>query len=372
MLNNCEKNRSGIFLLTTTVILGLVLGGMCIFGDILLTRLNEDFSFFDGIRMSQKEDSLYGRILFSRYRYKFYMGQEKKADLLVLGSSRVMQFREKFFKNISFYNAGGAMNSIQPGIDFINLLSADALPKIVILGVDMWWFTQELVYKASEFKMSAIEEFFYMRKSILLSHFFGNFKQLKFTLNSSEAHFPNRIGAPAAQLGEGHRSDGSYRYGLYLSGKIKIDYTLSDVKKRISGRYGHFEGGKAVDKSLKGLFSEFIALMKDKGIVPVVFLTPFPHEICAILEESEAHKGLFGDFKNTVRDICQQYGVEFYDFVDMKTFGASDKDIFDGLHGNERAYALLTRKMANSPVLGRFIDVEAIEKTYQPSAPDVR
>jgi hypothetical protein len=78
------------------------------------------------------------------YPIKFYKTTKTKLvspDILILGSSRAMQFEEEFFDStFSFYNAGGAINRLDNFEQFWKRL--DNKPKYLIITVDAWWFNE--------------------------------------------------------------------------------------------------------------------------------------------------------------------------------------------------------------------------------------
>ena len=65
-------------------------------------------------------------------------------EIVSLGSSRVMQFRDSHFSG-SFVNAGGAMNSIAEGRDFLEYIVDNDNLKLLIIGVDFWWFNDKFI-----------------------------------------------------------------------------------------------------------------------------------------------------------------------------------------------------------------------------------
>ena len=73
------------------------------------------------------------------YRYKLMLHDLRKGSVLVLGSSRVMKFREYAF-NTAFVNAGGVANSLGKARAMLELLIGTHRPKVVLLGLDYWWF----------------------------------------------------------------------------------------------------------------------------------------------------------------------------------------------------------------------------------------
>src|ERR1700722_4483896 len=82
----------------------------------------------------------------SGYYYKQEMYRKIKPEILILGSSRVMQYRKEFFSR-SMLNAGGAMNSINEGFSFVTDSFNEVAPKVLIMGLDYWWFSAN--YKAT-------------------------------------------------------------------------------------------------------------------------------------------------------------------------------------------------------------------------------
>ena len=61
-----------------------------------------------------------------------------QADVIALGTSRVMQFQSDFFTG-SFYNCGGAVNQNFREYTFF-LTDLEYKPEVIILGMDSWVF----------------------------------------------------------------------------------------------------------------------------------------------------------------------------------------------------------------------------------------
>ena len=95
-----------------------------------------EFSAVDEVaaRQSAGEAILYG----PAYRDNYYVFKRastihRRPDVLVLGSSRSMQFRAGLFgPNERFYNAGGAAQSIFEARRFVMDLPADSLPRVLM------------------------------------------------------------------------------------------------------------------------------------------------------------------------------------------------------------------------------------------------
>ena len=102
--------------------------------EYLLYRFNENLDINQSVEMQANENVLYGRILLGQDAiYKTKMTKKLKPEIVVLGSSRVMQFRREFFNNnLIFYNAGGSMPNIDRGIEFINDITKVYTPKVIM------------------------------------------------------------------------------------------------------------------------------------------------------------------------------------------------------------------------------------------------
>src|SRR5438552_8112008 len=110
-----------------------------------------EFTPLRQIAAAQAEQTplLYGRAYRDNlFAYKLIATQFRKPEVLVLGSSRVQQFRSLLFnKNgTAFYNAGRATQSIYETRQFLEALDPSTLPKVLILGLDQPWFDMQSGY----------------------------------------------------------------------------------------------------------------------------------------------------------------------------------------------------------------------------------
>ena len=73
--------------------------------------------------------------------YKFQSVLARKPEVLVMGSSRVLQFREQFFdKTSKFYNAGGPFGTVRHFRIFLESIPQELLPELVVVGLDHHYF----------------------------------------------------------------------------------------------------------------------------------------------------------------------------------------------------------------------------------------
>ena len=70
-------------------------------------------------------------------------------SVIVAGSSRTMKFRAEMFgdRATGFYNAGGMINSLRDLHEFCLTLPSTRTPAVLLLGVDLWWFNDDVEVK---------------------------------------------------------------------------------------------------------------------------------------------------------------------------------------------------------------------------------
>ena len=104
--------------------------------ELLLWRTGETWSLERVITAQERNPHAF----FSRdvidhgtFRYKYLQVLRRHPQILVLGSSRVMQFRAEMFgaQAGDFYNAGGMIHSIEDLNNFLDRLPPDATPSPV-------------------------------------------------------------------------------------------------------------------------------------------------------------------------------------------------------------------------------------------------
>ena len=167
----------------------------------------------------------FGRLFLDQgtFRYKYLQILRRRPEILVLGSSRTMQFRAEMFggQAASFYNAGGMIHSIGDIDQFLDLLPQDATPRMVIIGLDFWWLNADFPrLRVNSFATDAKEDGTYRWQghASVLSEFARNpglFLDLV-THGFGKKRNVNAIGALALFRQSGFRIDGSKRFDLRI------------------------------------------------------------------------------------------------------------------------------------------------------------
>lgn len=372
------KKRVLIILTQTAIILAVFIG----VGEFFTRIYNEQYTFTEGIEHHIKNKTLYGRIIYSNYSlFKLEMTKKIKPQVLVIGSSRVMQIRKQFFKNKTFYNAGGIMTNLKQGLVGIDEILNEYSPEVVIIGLDMWWFNPKYNMKAWNFpyNYNNLNHRSYLYGEVFRQYLFpsGKIKYLDFSISKSYAAKRNdrltqqhpTTGIVAWQLGDGFRPDGSYQYGKRLAGIEPIDSTFADTKNRIAKSKSRFVASQDISAQNLAEFEQMIQKLLAKNIKIVLFLAPFPAEIYSILTTDPGQKKFFKLFRQETYLLAQKYNLQFFDFSNFASVESTDNEAFDGFHGSEKTYARLTLKMARSGpnAISPYIDCNAIENYLENS-----
>ncbi len=296
------------------------------------------------------KDIIVGTVLQNTDKYlKFYTAQSIKPEVLVLGTSRVMQFTRNNFKNrYTFYNAGGAVHSSHGYKDFINKLNYN--PKIIIVGFDQYFFNN----KWNE-KSNSLHNYEYNYKPILILEE-GLRLFIKGDVNIFKLKNKNKsIGLNAVIHGDGFKSDGSYYYNRIINCpdteySKKFLYPFEDTMARIISGERRFEYGDVVDDKAISEIEEFLSICKKRNIEVVAIIPPFAPLISDKLQSTGKYNYIKCIYPKLV-DIFKRLNYELYDFSYSKSIGDNSYYI-DGFHGNSQVYSnIVSEILANGSKL---------------------
>lgn len=308
---------------------------------------------------------------------KLLMVADLKPEILILGTSRVMQFRHQFFKNKSFYNAGGGIKSLPEIKRFLNdKRIQNYSPKILILGLDQNFFNynwdkvegepldfdekQNIDYSSMRYLISqilpGILRDIYNRKVNYASFF-------EKTINDGI----NRIGYTAHWDQSGFLNDGSYHYGVALRDQMKstyYDYKFKQTYERINNSSDGFEYGTEINANALKLLDEILTLCKKRGIEVIGFLPPYADEILNYMLQFNENYEYIRKLPGELISIFAKHKFTFLDATSNSSLGSALSEVTDGYHGSEKSYVRLLMKLiktnktleANSQSLSYFQD----------------
>lgn len=291
--------------------------------------------------------------------YKLNGVKQVKPQVLILGSSRVMQIRQYFFKpGCTFYNAGGFTASITDLDCFLNNLPAGYNPRMLVVGIDQYWFNANtssfdavtdcnIVNDSSALYSLFKYRFFEIYRDI----YNGKIKLAKLFNN-------NNIGLNGMMNNEGFRQDGSYRYGKILANhENDVDYGFKDTYKRIKDGNSRFEYGTDVSEKALQALDAFLGDCSRRNIHVVGYLPPYAHAIIDTMMKIGSNYAYIKKLQAALKPLFYKYKFTLNDYTDVATTGAGPGEYIDGFHASEKA---MLRAMIglnrNDTVLNKFCD----------------
>lgn len=319
-----------------------------------------EYSGYEQVIRQQRDTPhkcLYGSAIHNTdFDYKVYLLREVKPKVLVLGSSRVLQMRARFFAAPAM-TAGRAMTSITEGHAYLQEVLANP-PDVLIIGADYAWFNGRDPQPAIDIHAPLIKagpdypgvfsdgvKFYkWLRQGRIA------FADLMSAFDPASCN----IGLAARNKNKGYGPDGSYYYtdlvtGATPNGDSGFKNSINDVEKGIGG-FKH--AATADNKSLEG-FLAMLDTLQDNNIHTLIFFPPYASVVNQRMHKFAEKYAYTDDLKNKLR----QQHIAYYDFTDAALLGADDCEFVDGFHGGEVLYARILRAMAaGDETLRRYVD----------------
>ncbi len=353
----------GLFLVCLLVVLPYSFFWVYTCGDVGLERVVErqakgDFVIF-GSGVSQD---------FVDYKLSLYAAVRPK--IVALGSSRVMQFREAYFRK-SFLNMGGVAGNLPVLRSTIDAMLDVHVPEVVILGLDFWWFMPKwnpdpfaeepptsgsYTYSVSTLKKPWT---WLLDGKIGLSDFFAPLLTL-----AGSGFRSDRFGVMAQTTDDGFASDGSWYYTAETTGQKKpFDYAFRDTLKQVN--YGikafYHAGSDEPAPSTRHLdaLAEIFCRLRTRGVRVYCFIPPLAETVySAIRDRKAAYPHLFELF-----NALRERGIDVLDLTNPRTLGANDCEFVDGFHGGEICYLRVLRNLCDQwSQLMAYVKVEAVTR----------
>jgi len=303
---------------------------------------------------------------------KLALVDQTRADVVALGSSRSLQFRDVFFTS-SFANAGGVMGELEDARIFLQHMRAYHRPTLLILQLDHWWFLthrgprptrpMEGPKAATDITLQKlIRPYEWLLDGSLAPDIFLR-GALGADVNAGWTGY-RPIGVQALRIGRGLRADGSYLdaklwYGATPKhGSEGFRQTLTNIEL---GRE-KWDPSRTLDPEMIADLQEIISLAQASADAVVVFLPSLPASVYEALEVSPA-----GDAVRSIRAALREtvHRAPYFDFHDPATLSDTPCEYLNGDHGGDVSYARILLAMAQDArgtAVRAHVDVERLRR----------
>lgn len=343
---------------------GVIVGGLVYVGELMPLQTVVDYQTSD-------EPVMYRPRFGNRdTQFKSAMVNRLQPEIVTVGSSRVLQMRDGLLTEApsAFYNAGAPAWTLDQLEEWLALVDDEALPDVLILGIDPPWFNS--AYTGDEFKTYAsdVEYTLDITRSFLQYLVQGRpFDLAQLLVREERRSGALGLGMRPIQDGHGFRNDGSEQYGDFLVAGWLWQPTERDrhIQWMRNGEE-MYVFGDTISPDRLAQFERFIATLDERGVHVVGFLPPYTPSLYAEMIANGNHRYI-ETLPATIESVMDQYDFDFLDFSDATQFGVTDEDFFDGWHGSERVYLRLFRAMAEAlpDVFADYTDIERLTQIDQ-------
>ena len=316
-------------------------------------------------RRNQEDGDLVGLAFTDpMHHVKHVILKGRQPEVIALGTSRVLAFRDYFFDDSSgFYNCGRFVGKVQ---DFESFLTSypEKKPRIILLGLDQDFFgvddddlekpPRSYVHQKTSYGTRLIKG----TKALI-----DVLKDGKLESGEVMPEATSYIGKNARLYSEGYRGDGSYLYGRLLHGKkVSDDYAFKKTISRIEKRKGRFAAAERIHPGAVNDLERFLDLCKSDQIHVVAFLPPYANKVYRRFAEERAQFPHVFELHAALEPVFLERVFRLFDFSDLASVGSNDFETYDGFHASETAYLKMLRLMAKDDAeLGGRLNMGAVD-----------
>lgn len=335
-----------------------------IFIYIFLKSNFENNTYPQIVKRQLVNNSIYGTALNQNtFSYKLALIKEVKPKIISLGSSRVMQFRKESF-NSTFVNAGGSINYLNEGYEFLQEMYKSHKPEYIILGLDFFWFNENfpqpltfpyhqnngttIDYK----KIAKVFSWLLTRKIEIntLNNIGNNSK-----LTNKYTNYDN-LGFSAIATSDGFRSDGSYFYSKTIFGmKDSPDKGFLNTFSRIERGNSRFQYGNHMSKIRVEYFYKIMSIIQENKSNIILFIPPISNSVYNKMKNYKYN------YINEFRELISEQPFENYDYHELSILTKNDCECIDGFHGGDIVYKRILENMYNeNSIISEYLNIDNI------------
>ncbi len=298
--------------------------------------------------------------------YKTLGAIESDPQVLVLGTSRVLQLHASLFKDPSdFYNAGRAISKPSELPVFINALPSNSKVQVIVLAVDQNFLSSAFSSPAEPIVQPthlSIFEFFLAQgwKTAWQYYFQGRFSLSGLIqLNKTSQN----IGLTALVEGDGFQKDGSDEESNIAAQKSQRSSQIQGALDLITPQGSGYFFDSSLSQQGLSYIEQFLELCRARNIKVIGFLPPYATEVYQKIDSlHSSYADTMQEEPVALKTLFNQYNDSFYDLSNLSTFGSSDNEMIDSAHLDEQGSARELQYLANhEAALKPYVDMTAIK-----------
>jgi len=254
---------------------------------------------------------------------------QDRPDIICISSSRAGAFRDWMFKPYRFYNASFTAWTTQHLLDVFERLTRDVRPRVVILEIDYFLFTDTWGDGYATERAMIYDPFRYLK-----------FKLARLLVQRSRGLF-EEYGRQ-----DGFRGDGSYAYppGFIEMARTKYQ-TANDLVQAAPG---------AAQMSARQMapIAQLAELARLRGIKLIALQLPFVHAAVDYLDHNDAYRpyaGVWRDFESDQTEAwLRSLGISFFDLA-RSPIDDNPLNFMDAYHPVESGMVAVLHQLMEQP-----------------------
>lgn len=276
-------------------------------------------------------------------------------SILIVGSSRVMEFRSVMFHPYEdeFYNAGGILKCVNDLTAFSYLMSIGFIspPDVLIIGIDPWWIKQPFSTRITwlfddDDRMQISNHVIALRKMIKDLLLDPRMNVFSIAFSESPRIFEHiQIGSYAIAYGDGFRQDGSYLYTQDMLRYSHDSCLINDgvIENRIIQHQRQFSLPASIDMHAVDNIIDAIKCIQNENVEVYAFMPPFSTNVYNALQNNTELSKWWQFYKYALPELLINNNINVIPLTYPEQMGLSDDHMFDGYHPSEvfLAYILL-------------------------------
>lgn len=342
--------------------------------EFFLIRIKEHLPLISMIEKQQesKEESFYGRQLYGNILniYKYNTMLQRNPEVLILGQSIVLCFRDFYFKpyDSSFYNTGLMVRNVADLEHMTTQLLDGTLkkPKYILFGLDHSFVMENSNLDERKFRTDIWEDPFFDSRNQLRA-------MQKVMTKSDIREVPDKdIGyGKKGMVGNGYRKDGScnnkWEMDLFTNDSTHTEGILiNDFKNHRNG----YPKPMNYDEDKASRVIKAFDLLRKNNIEIMVYISPLSDQFFNTIQKHDYVRNFWAKYMS-FQDRLIREGFNVIPFTTPSKFGLNDYYMLNSDHPGEIFVAkqflrFYKNEEAKGPLSGQF-DLTNLEKLVKQS-----
>ena len=291
------------------------------------------------------------------YRLKLTAAAARQPQILVLGPSRMLQWRSAMFRPHSFYAAGQAANTQRDFRRFVEDLGYS--PAVILFSLE--FFTLHPAWDdvfpnrsyADRGGLASAEQATILRK---LWPLVREDPALLLRWRREPVYGLRTFGLRAVETGAGTRLDGSFHYGGIIAGWAGTGAdSIEEALARVRVGAPPFPPADHLDVDQMRELERFARVARERGIRLLCITPPYTPEVVAALDQSPRH-GNWRQFQSdATADWIRAQGILYFNFTRLSSFDGRSEEFVDPFHPSEPASVRMLLAMLRDPTVRQWL-----------------